>query len=321
MYNTYLEENTTYNITFMRLFRRSLDLDRALVRPATAADLGRVSRLLRDGARRFYGILGSDLPALIDAGHATLIEQGHELWAVALVGWRAEQTIWLRAVALVDGLEPSLALGALLPSLHHTLYGRGLRAVFYAGDEGADAWLAPALQTYDYHADTEVVVYEKRDLTTPDLGNPDVIIRPALSLDIDAVVAVDRACFEPQWTKDDTILGPAISQGALFIVAEMGGDIAGYAYATRHFGGKLVHLVRIAVAPRWQGQAIGVRLLAEVIAFARYYNATAITLNTQAYNTQAQRLYQWFGFVTTGERQTVMRHDLTAANSLPATHD
>ena len=35
-----------------------------------------------------------------------------------------------------------------------------------------------------------------------------------------------------------------------------------------------------------------------------------ITLNTQAYNTAAQRLYEWFGFRRTGERQAILRLDL-----------
>jgi ribosomal protein S18 acetylase RimI-like enzyme len=68
--------------------------------------------------------------------------------------------------------------------------------------------------------------------------------------------------------------------------------------------------VRIAVLPSQQGRAIGVRLLAEVIAFARTRGASTLTLNTQAHNLRAQRLYEWFGFHRTGEQQTVLRYDL-----------
>jgi ribosomal protein S18 acetylase RimI-like enzyme len=110
--------------------------------------------------------------------------------------------------------------------------------------------------------------------------------------------------------KDDTTLGQAITEGTFFVVGELGGRTVGYAYATSHFGGRLLHLVRIAVDPRKQGRGIGVRLLAEVIRFAQEQQAHIVTLNTQAYNTRAQRLYQWFGFTDSGERQPVMRYDL-----------
>jgi len=82
--------------------------------------------------------------------------------------------------------------------------------------------------------------------------------------------------------------------------------VVGYAYATTHFGGRLVHLVRIAVEPTRRGQGVGVRLLADLTAFAQDSGASLITLNTQAYNRSAQRLYEWFGFHSTGERQIVL---------------
>jgi ribosomal protein S18 acetylase RimI-like enzyme len=90
----------------------------------------------------------------------------------------------------------------------------------------------------------------------------------------------------------------------------------GYAYATSHFGGKLVHLVRIAALPQYQRKGVGARLLAEVIKFAQRQNADLVTLNTQSYNEHAQRLYRWFGFAPNGESQTVLRYDLQ-----PGTHD
>ncbi len=294
----------------MRLFRRVRDLNRASVRVSTSDDLHRVSRLIRDGARRYYAFTGSDLPLLLDAGNAVVLEAAGEVWGVALLGWPATHTNWLRGFALSEGVELLPALELLLPLLHTIARAQGIEHIFYAGDESADSWMLPALQATGYIQETTVVVYEKRDLLIPHWGNQEVYVRPAYAIDLAAVVALDQACFEAQWTKDDTILGPAISHGALFVVAELNDQIVGYAYATRHFGGRLVHLVRIAVHPRYQGLAIGVRLLAEVVEFAQHSNANVITLNTQSYNVQAQRLYQWFGFVLTGECQVVLRYDL-----------
>jgi ribosomal protein S18 acetylase RimI-like enzyme len=155
-----------------------------------------------------------------------------------------------------------------------------------------------------------VVVYEKAKLDIPARGSQMVRIRRAQTVDLPRVLEVDRACFDPQWTKDESIIGPAIFEVPYFAVVELDGEIIGYAFATSHFDGRLVHLVRIAVVPEHQGQSIGVRLLSDVVEFARARGADVVTLNTQAHNAAAQRLYEWFGFQRTGERQAVLRYDL-----------
>ena len=290
----------------MWLFRKSLDLSRATLRPVTAADLTAISRLLRDGSRRYYGLSGGDLPALLADHHGVALDAGGELWGVALTSRPAETTSWLRALALAEGVELRAATDLLLPALHRDLHERGIVGVYYGGDEGADSWLTPALRQHGYLDNTEVIVYEKQQLDIPDGGNPHVQVRPVAAVDLPAVLRIDRACFEAQWTKDDTVLGPAVGQGQYFVLAELEGTAVGYAYATTHFGARLVHLVRIAVDPARRNQQIGVRLLAELTAYADELGATLITLNTQAYNLSAQRLYHWFGFRTTGERQPVL---------------
>lgn len=294
----------------MWLFRKSLDISRAFVRPVAADDLTAISRLLRDAGRRFYGLPGADLPALLDAHNGVALVSDGELWGVAMIGWPARGACWLRAIALVEGVDAAAGVAALVTPLQAALAARGISAIYYAGDEAADGWLAPALVALGYAADTEVVVYEKQTMVIPDTGNPNVVVRPVRPADLPAVLRIDADCFEPQWTKDDTVLGPAVEQGPYFVLAELDGCPVGYAYATTHFGGRLVHLVRIAVDPARQGERIGVRLLADLIAFAQDVGAQAVTLNTQAYNTSAQRLYRWFGFAATGERQPVLRRHL-----------
>lgn len=294
----------------MWLFRKSLDLNRARPRTVTAGDLYAISRLLRDGGRRFVALEGSDLPTLAGEGYGVMLEADGEAWAVALVNRPSAETCWLRAIAFAEGIELSVAISRLIGALHMRLRTLGVRRVYFGGDGSVEQWLVPVLLTCGYQRDTEVVVYEKQHLDVPDTGNPAVQLRPATLADLQAVLQLDRLCFEAQWTKDDTVLRPAIEQGPYFTVAELADKLVGYAYATSHFGGRLVHLVRIAVAPAYRGRRIGVSLLADVIAFARAHGATAVTLNTQAYNCDAQRLYRWFGFTPTGERQPIVRYDL-----------
>jgi [ribosomal protein S18]-alanine N-acetyltransferase len=294
----------------MKLFRKSIDISRATVRLSEADDLTPVSRLMRNGGRRFYGLSGAELPQLLSNQLGSILSMGSELWGVALTSTPAGQTNWLRGLALAEGVDVRSGVTALLPPLITHLTSQGIQHLFYAGDESAETWLDAALRDYGFVQNTEVVVYEKRDLLIPDRGNRAVLVRTARAADLPTVLHVDKQCFEAQWTKDHTILGPAIEYGPLFIVAELNDQIVGYAYATTHFSGHLVHLVRIAVDPQLQGSRIGIRLMAEVIDFARAMGADLITLNTQSYNIHAQRLYRWFGFSPSGERQIVLRFDL-----------
>lgn len=290
----------------MWLFRKSLVLSQAAPRLVAAADLPAISRLLRDGSRRFYGLNGTDLATLLGAQHGVALAAGGEIWAVALASEPASATCWLRAVALAEGAELRAALDTLLPSLHQSLRAQGVERIYFSGDEGAEGWLLPVMRQHGYDASTEVVVYEKQQLDIPDGGNLAVQIRPAGTADLAEVLRIDQASFEAQWTKDDTVLGAAALYGPYFVVAELGGETVGYAYATTHFGGRLVHLVRIAVDPARRGERVGVRLLADLTTYAQEAGATLMTLNTQAYNLGAQRLYHWFGYRATGERQLVL---------------
>lgn len=290
----------------MPFFRRPLDISQGTLRPCTPADITAISRMLRDQAHRFLSASSADLPALLGGAPAVILTHGADVWGAAVAGWPVDDVAWLRALALADGVPVSAGLEAMLPLLASLARQRGVGRLFYAGDLAADTWLQPALAERGWVRQTDVVVYEKHGFAVPSPGNGRVRVRKALFSDLPAVVALDRLSFEPQWVKDQGILGPAIVEQPLFLIAELDDLPVGYAFITSHFQGMLVHLVRIAVDPGARGQQVGVRLLAEVVAFAERGKAESITLNTQQENRAAQRLYEWFGFRRTGESQTVL---------------
>jgi ribosomal protein S18 acetylase RimI-like enzyme len=294
----------------MRLFRRSLDLNLANPRPGGPEDLAAVLRLVRNSTHRFSSFPHPDLATLLAGAPAVILAAGREIWGVAVAGWPSESAAWIRTLAVADGLLIGPTLDMLLPPFHDLLRARHVSQLFYAGDEAADIWVQPALSLRGYTRETDVVVYEKATLDVPARGNQAVRVRQAHAVDLPLILEVDRRCFAAQWNKDESILGPALFEVPYFVVAELNGAVVGYAFATSHYDGRLVHLVRIAVLPEYQGQAIGVRLLTEVVDFAHGCGADMLTLNTQAHNTGAQRLYEWFGFHRTGEQQTVLRFDL-----------
>jgi [ribosomal protein S18]-alanine N-acetyltransferase len=294
----------------MRLFRRALPLDQAHTRLTTVADVALVQGLFRSSARRYMGVSTADLPALLADAPAVLLLGGEEPWGALLSGWRAHTSTWLRGLVLVDGIAVADGIRLMLPLLTKQLRALGLGALYYAGDEAVDRWLQPQLQAQGFVVDIDVIVYEKRDLFVPEPGNQQVLVRPAQTPDLATVLALDARCFDDQWVKGEAIIGPALRDAPFFVIAELDGVPCGYSFATAHFGGRLLHLVRIAVDPAFRGRGIGMRLMADLVTFAARNGAEAITLNTQADNYHAQRLYQSFGFRVTGERQPILRYDL-----------
>lgn len=300
-----------YDTMFANLFRRSNDVTNAYVRPAGSDDLTGVARLLRDAGRRYYGLQGNELAQLLAAAPAAIYETPpNDILGVALSGWRTRRVTWLRCLALARGLDSDYAVPQLLSELHATLRDRDILHIFFAGDDTADTWLSPVLRRCGYVQDTRVVVYEKHSLSIPSWGNTQIRIRPARASDLTQLIELDNLCFEAHWTKSQSAFGTALREDALFVVAELHERLVGYAYATSHFGGRLLHLVRIAVRPGDQQGGIGARLMAELVAYAREKRSDVITLNTQEYNERAQRLYRWFGFAPNGESQTILRYDL-----------
>lgn len=294
----------------MPFFRRTLDITQATAHAAEPPDITAISRLLRDGLHRFLGAASADLPALLASAPAVVLTSGRETWGAAIAGWPTEDTTWVRALVLADGIPIERGLDALLPTFLTRVHAAGVRRLFYAGDSAADNWLQPALRARNWLRQTDVVVYEKNDLTIPSHGNQAVRTRRSLPVDLPAVIALDHLSFDAQWMKDEAVLAPSLFEQPFFLIAELDERPVGYAFATSHFGGKLLHLVRIAVDPAVRGQGVGVRLMAELIQFARTVGAESLTLNTQQENHSAQRLYEWFGFHRTGERQTVLRKDV-----------
>jgi ribosomal-protein-alanine N-acetyltransferase len=297
----------------MQLFHRNLDPSLAQTRRATVHDITAISRLLRSSNRRYLSLHNLDLYQLLEQTPAMVLATSTDIWGAVFAGPPNNGVTWLRTLTLVNNLSVQAGISKLLPPFHEALRDQGVQHLYYGGDELADRWLLPALSNIGYQPDTTVVVYEKRGLDIPSEGNPHAQIRRAQLGDLKTLIAIDQSSFDPQWHKEVGIIGPALLESPYFIIAELNGEIAGYAFITSHFGGRLIHLVRIAVMPAYRNQAVGVRLLAEIVKYARNASAESITLNTQLHNTTAQRLYSWFGFHRTGEQQTILRFDCESA--------
>lgn len=294
----------------MFFFRRSPPIDQLIYRLVRSTDLPLVLALLEQTEWAMLAIPHDEIPLVTQDGLSLVAEHGGKLWAVVLAGWSAPPMVWVRALVVHNTLRPLDVLPALLGALERHVASNNVAALYLMSDERDSGWLRPILTQAGYTPQVEVIGYEKRTLFVPDWGNQTISIRPTTPADIVAIAQVDAAAFTPEWVKNDTILRGVMPIAPCYLVAESDGAAIGYAFATLHHGGLVAHLVRIAVLPTYHHQAVGVRLLAEVVQWCRQHDVQVLSLNTQGNNAHAQRLYQWFGFIRNGERQLVLTKDI-----------
>jgi [ribosomal protein S18]-alanine N-acetyltransferase len=199
-------------------------------------------------------------------------------------------------------------LDTLLEQLTTHLLKRGVRFLYYSGNDMQSDWLRDVLLVRSYALYRLLYAYDKYDYSVPATGNPDVKLRPVESRDIPALLGIEDACFEDFWRYDALSFEDIAATHPYFVVAELNGKVVGYQFNALE--GESGYLVRIAVHPSASGQGAGVRLMSEAIAFFKQAHVLRIMLNTQDDNVRAHRLYEWFGFVRIQQVGFVLRKSL-----------
>ena len=149
-------------------------------------------------------------------------------------------------------------------------------------------------------------------------ANPDVIIRPATLADIPVIGRLgallvrahhefDRARFIAATPRTEqgygSYLGSQLdAQDVIILVAEEGGEVVGYTYATvegydyMSLRGPAGVLHDIVVDPAHRGARIGRQLLDATLAALLAHGAPRVVLSTAEQNAPAQRLFAGAGF-------------------------
>ncbi|HEY4357962.1 MAG TPA: ribosomal protein S18-alanine N-acetyltransferase [Acidobacteriaceae bacterium] len=144
----------------------------------------------------------------------------------------------------------------------------------------------------------------------------DIVIRPATATDVPAILAIEQvSAGAPHWPAaryaemlaDD----PGSLQKRALLVAEIGGDIAGYAVAM--VVAEDAELESIAVSPAFRRQGVGLRLGEALLDWAIAQGAAEIYLEVRATNLAAYLLYEWLGFYKTGIRKSYYDNPLEDA--------
>jgi ribosomal-protein-alanine N-acetyltransferase len=164
-------------------------------------------------------------------------------------------------------------------------------------------WIAGYAQRWRFTPNTSVITLRREKTALPAPPLRDHLIRNASRGDLAAIVAVDRAAFDPMWRYDEAVLTAAASQAEILRVIESEGQIIAYQLSTRY--ASIGHLARLAVLPDRQSRGLGAALIYDMILYFQAQGVHTITVNTQSDNSQSYRLYTRFGFSYTGHRVPV----------------
>lgn len=126
------------------------------------------------------------------------------------------------------------------------------------------------------------------------------MIRPATADDVDAVVALEQACFGTEAWSAGLVAGELAADSRVVLVHDADGVDA---YGTVGVVAEVADLHRIATRPQRQGRGLARGLLDALLDAARGEGAERMLLEVADTNVPARRLYERAGFTTIATRR------------------
>jgi ribosomal protein S18 acetylase RimI-like enzyme len=282
-----------------------------VARPAQPADRPVLSTLLADTWRRQGPLAVEEQTSLLGNGLSTIAVA--RKGAVGFMGFSARRPAGSPAETWADLALAAVAtdrpIGKILESLLScalsALRGQGVTGLACLAGEG---WLRDGLAAADFVQVDRVVGYAHSFSRAAPPALPVATLRPACAADIDAVLAVNAVAFEPFWQYDDTTILSWLLTSDHAALAEVDGQVAGFALTSRNPDNEYAYLIRLATLPTHRDRGIGKQLVADALAYARAIGAAGLALNTQASNVVSRRLYESLGFHPTGQVLSVMMY-------------
>lgn len=213
---------------------------------------------------------------------------------------------WVLLAALSDGVEIDPWLNRSIPPLRIALRKRGGRRLAWMND---GRWDGAKLNARGFRQTSRIVNLLKDDRHVPAVSAPEVRVRDGEMEDVEDVAQIDRAAFTPPWWFSVRTLERMRRAPGCFLIAERAGGCVGYV-SGRFVGEGHAHIDRLGVAPRFQGQGVGGKLLSAALNRLWDQGAQRVTLNTQGSNRTSQRLYFRFGFRSFGDDVLVWERGL-----------
>lgn len=129
----------------------------------------------------------------------------------------------------------------------------------------------------------------------------EVIIRQAVPGDAGSISEIENLCFPDPWSMDALTYELEGNPRAFYIVAELDGEVVGY--AGLWIIGDEGHITNVAVKPGFRNRKIGEGIIGVMIDFTSGEGIAHHTLEVRKSNVPAINLYEKFGFRTEGVRK------------------
>lgn len=278
-------------------------------RLAGPADRPALSALLADTWRRQGPLAVEEQTTLLGSGLSAIALARKE--AVGFLGFSARvpagspaETWADLALAAVAADRPvGKVLESLLPPALAALRGHGVTGLACLAGEG---WLRDGLMVADFVQVDRVVGYAHNFGRTVPPALSAALLRVAGAADLDAILAVNAEAFDPFWRYSDATILSWLLTSDHATLAEVDGQVVGFALTSHHPENEYAYLIRLATLPTYRDRGIGKQLVTDALDYARAAGAAGLALNTQASNIVSRGLYESMGFRPTGQALSVM---------------
>lgn len=208
------------------------------------------------------------------------------------------------SVAISSDHSPRKALRALFEATLRTLSASGVTRLVCLTSED---WLRESLAELRFLELDRVIGYARagRLPSPPAIAGP-ARLRPARSCEGDVVLGLNSAAFAPIWRYDSSTVLSWLLTADHAVLAETGVGPVGFGLTNGSRDSEYAQLVRVAIAPQFQGGGIGRQVVVDAIYYAEEVGASGLSLNTQASNIISRRLYEGLGFRLTGQTASVL---------------
>lgn len=264
----------------------------------------RAIRILLDYKDRVHRHLDWRSPLdLLDESPFFVVEQDLTIQGALACPEDPSNVAWIRFFATIPGLQTQ--------SMWRALFDASLKTFTNIPDSivsvAVQPWYLNLLLDEGFSLyQTIVVLFLNTPAGYAARKPPDISISPMNETDLEEVITVDHAAFEPIWRNSMKDLFSAYQNSAYATIARLHSKIIGYQISSAT--PLNAHLARLAVLPDLQGKQIGTLLTYEMI---RHYNdmgISYITVNTQGDNHASLNLYRKLGFTLSHERFPVLRY-------------
>lgn len=217
-----------------------------------------------------------------------------------------QEAAWVRVFSILNEKRTTLTWNEMLNEVIRDLQKMGVKLL---ASLSRHTWFQPLLEQSCFQHNQDIVVLEwQGELPASTIINDEIEIRTMQFTNLPMVEEIDKLAFPPLWQNSLAGLTKAFNQTGISTVAVKEGEIVGYQISTAMtiYG----HLARLAVLPSFQRQGIAFALVYDLLKRFEQRGFWRVTVNTQSDNYSSLKLYEKFGFKSTGEEIPVYVHNL-----------